>query len=640
MSARTRSVVSGDDPLQLTRSNIAMKPVQNLDSLNPATGLPNIGVLSFCPSYSQTNVLLSRVCANNRIWDTRSNHLNPSRLDTKSGYNGKVHGTHEKEALDFCSEDFNLYFRRVAAILEPLHTYTELVHSFKERQKEQQQKKQQEKQQEMEELEQMKQIEQLEQRKLELLEQQNLAMMEELAMTLPLSSSLPPHLVPSSLTTYSHQLPLLQPQNASFASHPHTVPQHPYEPPLMMPQPLPAPHPMDHHQHHPMTPFPLAPHPTPLPAYTTLPSTTLPHPLDPNLDVNNLTMNDLILLNQETLAMQQDVLDFKREQQHLKVNTQNPHDQHNQMVQEQNNNIACRSMSTRNMQGQRRSPQVTVDNLQSTYSSLLGLPKMASTPAETASSVEGESTILPDLCPDPGNLHMRKFDLSFKYQEAKFIEASILGHVPSILPDMGKVELEERLGERAKRIEKSIKDISKAYEDRCKQREKMRALMKYNIIEVEKGQNQETDEGRQRTTPKQFATKTSRSWEGDQRQDISDLGSSQESQTEISDFMSQVLHLFILSSFPPQALLKQHLSAQSGTPSKEERLRSEKRYSPRLAVPLLPLLEGEEGNATRGPWKSSPMEWQFQVSLLIMRYERSLIYNILGQYRRASPSCS
>ena len=58
--------------------------------------------------------------------------------------------------------------------------------------------------------------------------------------------------------------------------------------------------------------YPLAPHPTPLPAYTTLPSTTLPHPLDPNLDVNNLTMNDLILLNQETLAMQQDVLDFKR----------------------------------------------------------------------------------------------------------------------------------------------------------------------------------------------------------------------------------------------------------------------------------------------------------------------------------------
>ena len=152
--------------------------------------------------------------------------------------------------------------------------------------------------------------------------------------------------------------------------------------------------------------------------------------------------------------------------------------------------------------------------------------------------------------------------------------------MPSILPDMGKVELEERLGERAKRIEKSIKDISKAYEDRCKQREKMRALMKYNIIEVEKGQNQETDEGRQRTTPKQFATKTSRSWEGDQRQDtpISDLGSSQESQTEISDFMSQVLHLFILSSFPPQALLKQHLSL-----SRERGL--ELRNRSRLALP-------------------------------------------------------
>ena len=43
MSARSRS----GDPLQLTESNIAMKPVQNLDSLNPATGLPNIGVLLF-----------------------------------------------------------------------------------------------------------------------------------------------------------------------------------------------------------------------------------------------------------------------------------------------------------------------------------------------------------------------------------------------------------------------------------------------------------------------------------------------------------------------------------------------------------------------------------------------------------------
>ena len=351
------------------------------------------------------------------------------------------------------------------------------------------------------------------------------------------------------------------------------------------------------------------------------------------MDINNLTMNDLILLNQETLAMQQDVLDFKREEQHFKVHSQDSQDQHYQRVQEQNNNVAYRKRPTSNMQGHFGS-HVTVDNLQSTYSSLLGLPKMASTPAETASSVEGESTILPDLCPDPGNLHMRKFDLSFKYQEAKFIEASILGHVPSILPDMGKVELEERLGERAKRIEKSIKDISKAYEDRCKQREKMRALLKYNILEADQGLNNQADEGRkneqERNTSKQFAGKISRGEEGNRRQDmsISDLGSSQESQTEISDFMSQVLPLFFIPIFPPQALLKQHLSTQSGTPSKEERLRSEQRYSPRLAVPLLPLLEGEEGNATRGPWKSSPMEWQFQVNLVIGR----IFSCILGEH--------
>ena len=316
----------------------------------------------------------------------------------------------------------------------------------------------------------------------------------------------------------------------------------------MMSQHPPLPYQMDHQ--HPMTPFPMAPHPTPLPVYTTLPSTTLPHPLDPNMDINNLTMNDLILLNQETLAMQQDVLDFKREQQNFKANTQYPQDQQHHCAHEQNNNVAYRKTPTSTMQGHFGS-HVTVDNLQTTYSSLLGLPKMASTPAETASSVEGESTILPDLCPDPGNLHMRKFDLSFKYQEAKFIEASILGHVPSILPDMGKVELEERLGERAKRIEKSIKDISKAYEDRCKQREKMRALLKYNVLEAGQGLSNQADEEREnereRNTHKQFAGKISRSEDRDRRQDtsISDLGSSQESQTEISDFMSQVLLLFI-----------------------------------------------------------------------------------------------
>ena len=434
-----------------------------------------------------------------------------------------------------------LLFRRVAAILEPLHTYTELVHSFKERQNEHQQRKQLEKQRERQELEQMKAIEQLEQRKLELLEQQNLAMMEELAMTLPLSSSLPPHLVPSSLTTYAHQLPLLQPPNASLTPHPHTVAHPPYEPPLMMSQHTEA---AVYHQP-PITPFPLAPHPTPLPTYPTMPTTTLPHPLDPNMDVNNLTMNDLILLNQETLAMQQDVLDFKREQQGQKTNIQNPFAQEYQLggPEQNNNNISQWSIPTTNMK-MPQGPQTTNDNLQSTYSSLLGLPKMASTPAETASSVEGESTILPDLCPDPGNLHMRKFDLSFKYQEAKFIEASIMGHVPSILPDMGKVELEERLGERAKRIEKSIKDISKAYEERCKQREKMRTLMKFGILEVDNKAEYPQENERERATPKEFDANTNGiRVEGTRRPDtsISDLGSSQESQTEISDFMSQVI---------------------------------------------------------------------------------------------------
>ena len=243
--------------------------------------------------------------------------------------------------------------------------------------------------------------------------------------------------------------------------------------------------------------------------------------------------------------MQQDVLDFKREQQSQKTNIQNPFAQEYQLggPEQNNNNISQWSIPTTNVK-MPQGPQTTNENLQSTYNSLLGLPKMASTPAETASSVEGESTILPDLCPDPGNLHMRKFDLSFKYQEAKFIEASIMGHVPSILPDMGKVELEERLGERAKRIEKSIKDISKAYEERCKQREKMRALLKFGILEVDNKAEYPREKECERATPNEFVANTNGGGvEGTRRPDtsISDLGSSQESQTEISDFMSQVI---------------------------------------------------------------------------------------------------
>ena len=34
---------SQGEPLHLTHQAVAMKPVQNLDSLNPRTGLPNIG---------------------------------------------------------------------------------------------------------------------------------------------------------------------------------------------------------------------------------------------------------------------------------------------------------------------------------------------------------------------------------------------------------------------------------------------------------------------------------------------------------------------------------------------------------------------------------------------------------------------
>ena len=100
-----------------------------------------------------------------------------------------------------------------------------------------------------------------------------------------------------------------------------------------------------------------------------------------------------------------------------------------------------------------------------TYLQMPSSPSQAMPPDQDEEE-EDRSPLLTDSCPDIGNLHMKKFDLSFKYHEAKFVEASIMGRVPSVLQDMGRVELEEKLGERVKRIEKSLKDVSKAYGSR------------------------------------------------------------------------------------------------------------------------------------------------------------------------------
>ena len=203
--------------------------------------------------------------------------------------------------------------------------------------------------------------------------------------------------------------------------------------------------------------------------------------------------------------------------------------------------------------------------------------------ASPLSSAEDEDRLLQDFCPDIGNLHMRKFDLSFKYQEAKFIEKSIMGHVPSVLQDMGAVELEGRLEARARRIDRSIRQVSREYQHRCQQRQRMGHLVTCSLP----GQQvEEVGERRRRSKARPLA------------RPASSLES--ETETELGDAMSR-------------DLLKQQLLAPSAPCSREARIRSLQRYSPRLGATLLPLLEGGEGGGA-GPWSSHNTDWKFQVS--------------------------
>ena len=263
-------------------------------------------------------------------------------------------------------------------------------------------------------VEEQQRVELQEQQKLEMLEQQNLAMMEEVAMSMELSTCLPPHLVPTSLTTYSHSLPLLQPPFTPMAHQhslniqscppsrigqpfdhlinplntiiPNAPPIHSHSLPLLQPpftpmahqhhlNPRSCPpsrighspsridhppshldHPFDHlnnHlgtniQHHP--PLLLPPPDLLLP-----PPGPLPHPLDPTLDISLLTMDELIFLNHETLAMQQEVLEHSKEKHQMQQ-----HDQllGNAMAQKEHQQLQDEQLQQQQLQQQQHQQQL------------------------------------------------------------------------------------------------------------------------------------------------------------------------------------------------------------------------------------------------------------------------------------------
>ena len=265
-------------------------------------------------------------------------------------------------------------------------------------------------------------------------------------------------------------------------------------------------------------------------------------------------------------------------------------------------------------------------SLDTTYDSLLNLPKMPKSPSEVEpiNSSEDELTrynVTNKEVRDSGNIHMKQFQLSAKYQESKYIENSILGHVPSVLQDLGKVDLEKKLNDKSKQIDKTLRQISRAYEDRCKQRQKMRSALSLlkdipkmeldehnNIVtkedttklkEIRQGKNgntikldnMEIEVSNEimsmiyhRALKKRMERKSSKCRPVERRRSKPRINEkshdSSDTETEISEFMKN-------------ALLKQQLENTVPDTSREMKIRSLQRYSPRLKNPLIPVFEGE-----------------------------------------------
>ena len=113
-------------------------------------------------------------------------------------------------------------------------------------------------------------------------------------------------------------------------------------------------------------------------------------------------------------------------------------------------------------------------NLEHVYDELLNLPKMARSPSELepVPSSEDELTrynerrrenllTLMNSRRDAGNVDLRKHQLSTKYQETKYIENRILGHVPSILADLNKMDLNKKMNDKNREMDRTLRQISR-----------------------------------------------------------------------------------------------------------------------------------------------------------------------------------
>ena len=436
---------------------LPMKPVQNLDRINPFTGLPNI---EFIPT---TEYL---------------------ELGTTSTY--LPDGTPSPDTTS----------RRVAAILEPTETYSDLVHHFHTKKSDQ--------------------------HNLQLLEHQLGAMTLQLpqyTVTPSLTVSTPYNYLPTMPTTTMTQTMMYPNQLNPYQTQ---TPMNKIDPTFLGSQ-----YPSNNAHYRGQTSAHLTTHPQ----YVSTQHL--------NMTSNMMPTNNVGQMNQSTIPFDQSQLDqawlqLSNELQQQKVvghaSGSNPNYSSNyQSNSYQNNSYQSKYNQEPPLQGvldmmsidrisnltkpvcpgsswPNPSPNLSIHRndltptpvknnqksrkkLENVYDELLKLPKMPKSPSELEpiASSEDELTRYNERRRDNlltlmnrrdhGNVDLRKYQLSAKYQETKYVENRILGHVPSILADLNKLDLNKKMNDKNKEMDKTLRQISRSYEDRCKQRQKMKSTL-------------------------------------------------------------------------------------------------------------------------------------------------------------------
>ena len=291
--------------------------------------------------------------------------------------------------------------------------------------------------------------------------------------------------------------------------------------------------------------------------------------------------------------------------------------------------------------------------LESTYEDLLSLPKMAESPSELDPPPSSEDELsrynerrrqniftLMNRGRD-GNVDLKKHQLSQKYQEAKYVENRILGHVPSVLQDLQKLDLNKKMNEKNKEIDKTLRQISKSYEGRCKQREKMKSALslvkeipkmefdQYNnliakedttlLSNIKKSKNSNTikmddmefevsDEIMSmiyhRALKKRLESKSSKQKTQERRRSrtkLEDRSKDSSSEAEIAEIMSN-------------DIFKRKVAEFDRNMDRQSQVKCLQRYSPRHLSPLLPVMEDKCPEVVREEAEEKTEDRNFQLT--------------------------